>query len=73
MPASADRCPLPDDLTDEAQRLFPTPQTGQTKERPQPDRPVIHPERRRPGVTLMLLWAEYRAVHPGGYPNACDS
>ncbi len=61
--------PLPDDLTDEAlrQRLFPAPRTARTKEWPQPDWPVIHRERRRPGVTLMLLWEEYRGVHPRGY------
>ncbi len=61
--------PLPGDLTDEAlrQRLFPAPRTGQTKDRPQPDWRVIHRERRKPGVTLMLLWEEYRAVHPHCY------
>ncbi len=29
--------------------------------------PAIHHELRRPGVTLLLLWEEYRAVHLGGY------
>jgi transposase len=61
--------PLPDDLSDEAleQRLFPAPQTAQAKERPQPDWPAIHHELRKPGVTLSLLWEEYRAIHPDGY------
>lgn len=61
--------PLSDDLTDAAlgQRLSPASRTGQAKGRPQPDWPVIHRERRRPGVTLMLLWEEYRGVHPDGY------
>jgi transposase len=27
----------------------------------------VHHERRRPGVTLMLLWEEYRQRQPGGY------
>src|SRR3954462_13753949 len=27
----------------------------------------VHRELRRPGVTLMLLWEEYRAAEPGGY------
>jgi transposase len=60
--------PLPDDLTDELleQRLFPAPQAGKAKVRPHPDWAHIHRERRRPGVTLMLLWEEYRAVHPDG-------
>ena len=61
--------PLPDDLGDEAleQRLFPTLQTGRTQERPPPDWPVIHRELRKRGVTLILLWEEYRAVHRQGY------
>ena len=27
----------------------------------------VHPELRRPGVTLQLLWLEYREDHPDGY------
>ena len=27
----------------------------------------IHSELRRKGVTLMLLWEEYRSDHPDGY------
>ena len=40
----------------------------------QPDWPVIHRELKRPGVTLSLLWEEYRAVHPDGYGYSrfCD-
>ncbi|MFQ5411997.1 MAG: IS21 family transposase [Phycisphaerae bacterium] len=61
--------PLPDDLTDEAleQRLFPTTAQSDTNRRPPPDWPVIHHELRKPGVTLRLLWEEYRAVHRQGY------
>ena len=61
--------PLPDDLSDEAleRLLFPVPRTGQTKQRPLPDWPLIHRELRRAGVTLSLLWEEYRAVYPSGY------
>jgi transposase len=33
----------------------------------EPDWTQVHRELRRPGVTLMLLWEEYRAVEPGGY------
>jgi transposase len=32
----------------------------------QPDWPAIHRELRRPGVTLSLLWADYRGAHPEG-------
>lgn len=40
----------------------------------QPDWPTIHRELRRQGVTLSLLWEEYRAVHPEGYGYSrfCD-
>ena len=32
-----------------------------------PDFRQIHDEMRKPGVTLTLLWAEYKAEHPTGY------
>ncbi|MEQ1712185.1 MAG: IS21 family transposase [Hyphomicrobium sp.] len=60
--------PLPDDIDDAAleARLFPPPPlTSET--RPLPDWPTIHRELKRPGVTLQLLWEEYRAAHPAGY------
>ncbi len=64
------RWPLPEDMTDEAlERLFPasTALAEIKARRPQPDWPAIHRELRRPGVTLQLLWEEYRAAHPDGY------
>ena len=61
--------PLPDDLSDadlEA-RLYP-PLAGQSaRQIPQPDWGYVHSELRRKGVTLALLWQEYREVHPDGY------
>lgn len=61
--------PLPADLDDATleQRLFPAGHTGPEPVRPPPDWPAIHRELRRAGVTLALIWQEYRAVHPGGY------
>ena len=40
----------------------------------EPDWTLVHRELRRPGVTLMLLWEEYRAREPGsyGYSRWCD-
>jgi len=38
-----------------------------TRRKTEPDWPVIHRELRRAGVTLMLLWQEYRAREPEGY------
>jgi transposase len=44
------------------------------KLRPPPDWTRIHGELRRPGVTLLLLWEEYRAEQPEGYGYSrfCD-
>ncbi len=41
---------------------------------PLPDWEEVHAERRRPGVTLQLLWEEYRESHPDGfsYSRFCD-
>ena len=43
-------------------------------ERPIPDWARVHAERRRKGVTLALLWHEYKAVHPEGlqYSQFCE-
>ena len=34
--------------------------------RPLPEMAYLHPELKRKGVTLQLLWEEYRAQHPNG-------
>jgi transposase len=59
--------PQVESLSDEAleARLYGAAATG--PERPTPDCPWIHRERRRPGVTLALLHLEYLEQHPGGY------
>lgn len=61
--------PLPEDLGDEEleRRLFPPPPKIAADQRPLPDWPTIGRELRRKGVTLLLLWYEYRAAHPEGY------
>jgi transposase len=61
--------PLPEgmDGAELERRLF-TPagfHDGPTK--PLPDCPKVHEELKRRGVTLMLLWEEYRAEHADGY------
>lgn len=60
--------PLPADLTDAAleQRLYPG-NAGRPKRRPEPDWATVHAELRRKGVTLQLLWQEYRQQCPEGY------
>lgn len=61
--------PLPIDLTDARleQLLFPGCTEGVRDIFPQPDRSYIHTKLRLKGVTLSLLWEEYRGVHPDGY------
>jgi transposase len=61
--------PLPDNLDDDALecRLYPVPATVTKDWRSLPDWPAVHRELRRKGVTLQLVWEEYRATHPDGY------
>jgi transposase len=67
---------VPAELNDESleARLFNPPFAIQESPRPQPDWPRLHAELRRPGVTLLLLWEEYRAGQPEGYGYSrfCD-
>ena len=60
--------PLPEDLDEAAleARLFPRAGPG-SRERVAPDVERIHQELKRVGVTLHLLWEEYREANPKGY------
>jgi len=64
--------PLPDDLGDAAleRRLYPAPAAAAKDWRSRPDWPAVHRELRRKGVTLQLVWEEYRATHPDGYSRS---
>ena len=61
--------PLADDVSDAGleERLFPHTVGDLRRAFPQPDWSYVHSELRRKGVTLALLWEEYREVHPNGY------
>lgn len=63
------RWPLPAGLDDDGLELllFPAPPTVPAPDRPVPDWADIDRELRRPGVTRMLLWEEYRASCPEGF------
>ena len=69
--------PLADDVTDEAleHRLFGRAgaPTGQRR-RVEPNWAALARELKRPGVTMTILWEEYREVHPEGYGYSrfCD-
>ncbi len=61
--------PLPDGLDDAAleARLFSSAALPPGPARPLPDWADVHRELRRKGVTLQLLWFEYKERHPDGY------
>ena len=61
--------PLPEGLgPDELEALlFPHERLRSDRVISQPDWRDVHKELKRKGVTLSLLWLEYRAAHPGGY------
>jgi len=61
--------PLPDGLSDEElfRRLYPQPPRPTTRSIPEPDWLSIRTELAGKGVTLRLLWVEYREQCPDGY------
>jgi transposase len=60
--------PLPADLDDAAlEAMLFQGNLSRGVKRPEPDWPSIHQERKRKGVTLLLLWQEYLAQNPEGY------
>ena len=60
--------PLPEALDEAAleRLLFPARRAGQPTTPPLPDWATVHQELKRKGVTLFLLWQEYKAVCPEG-------
>ena len=61
--------PLPAGLDDAALEaaLFASAALPSPATRPLPDWAAVHHELRRKGVTLQLLWIEYKECHPDGY------
>ena len=62
--------PLPDDLDDRAlEEILDAPETSRKPlhPRPLPAMDEIHRELRRKGVTMQLLWLEYKEKYPEGY------
>ncbi|MCE6949669.1 hypothetical protein LAZ29_01810 [Cereibacter sphaeroides] len=61
--------PLPEELDEEEleRRLFPPPPPAPGRQFAEADWAAVHRELKRPGVTLALLWDEYRGQHPDGY------
>ncbi len=63
--------PLPDDVTEDAleELLFPA-RPHQKSRRPLPDWETHRKELTRDGVTMQLLFEEYREKHPDGYSRS---
>lgn len=61
--------PLPKGLDETGieKLLFPPPTCVHSGSRPVPDWSKVHRELKGTGVTLFLLWQEYKAAHPEGY------
>ena len=60
--------PLPSDFDDAAIERLVFRRVGRPpQDLNEPDWPLIAREIKRKGVTLLLLWQEYRAAHPDGY------
>lgn len=61
--------PLPADLDDRRleELLFGGPEPASLRQQRSPDWTEVHAELRRPGVTLQLLWQEYKETNPDGF------
>jgi transposase len=69
--------PIAPEIDDTAleRHLFPPIETAQDAARPLPDWKEVQKELKRRGVTLQLLWDEYRAEHGDGgycYSHFCE-
>ncbi len=69
--------PIPDEIDDAEleRRLFPPMDAAASVARSEPDWAHVHAEMKRRGVTLALLWQEYRGDHPQGFAYSwyCES
>jgi len=69
--------PLPLELDDAEleRKLFPPAVAIPSEQRAMPDWSVVNQEFKRQGVTLQLLWDEYKAANPKGFQYSwfCDS
>ena len=61
--------PVPDELDDTAlgHLLYPPACCVSAGKKPLPSMEDIHQDLKKKGVTLQLLWYEYKQAHPNGY------
>jgi transposase len=66
--------PLPEELDDEKLQQMLYPKSLAASHKPEPDYKQVHLEFAKKGVTLELLWQEYRQQYPEGYGYSqfCD-
>lgn len=59
--------PFPEDLSEDElyNRLF-NPSSNKLVQRPLPEWEEVHRELRKKGMTLQLLWREYKEIHSNG-------
>jgi len=61
--------PLPENMSESKlyHLLFPDQSKARPEDAPRPDWNLVHRELQKKGVTLFLLWEEYKQAHPNGY------
>jgi len=61
--------PLPENMSESKlyHLLFPDQSKARPEYAPRPDWNLVHRELQKKGVTLFLLWEEYKQAHPNGY------
>ena len=66
--------PLSEEYTDEVLEEIFRPKKQHKNKKAIPDWPVIHIDNKKKGMTLFLLWQEYREINPDGYgyTNFCS-
>ena len=57
-------------LDDSSLKTLLYPDGGKSSRKPLPDFDYLRLEMKKKGVTLQLLWEEYRSVHPDGYSRS---
>lgn len=62
--------PLPEGITEEQLQALIFPRSAPIRNRPHPDWAALQQEHRKKGVTLQLLWREYRESHENGFGYA---
>lgn len=67
--------PLPEGITEDLLYSRLNLPAGKNSKRTLPDFEYVHKELRRKGITLLLLWREYKEMHPNGlsYSRFCKS